>query len=240
MSWTSATRAKTLLIAIATAFVCTFSSVASADSPKIAVIDLTRAIADTEDGIRVKAQLTELFDARQGEYETKEKALADAKAEYDQAVQAGKTKEAALRKKLMTLEKMAYELQVAQHNFRREMQQKEYQFMQPIIKQMLALVRQLASKQGYEMVLNKEAVPFFRSDLDITDRVVQMYNAEAAANTPAPKGKAPAPKAAPKAAPEKPAAPKAGGARGTKRASGKAPAKRPASKRGNKAPKSEK
>lgn len=192
-----------------------FSVNATAEAPKIAVIDLTRAIADTEDGIRVKAELQELFDARQGEYGVKEKALAESKAEYDQLVEAGKTKQPALRKKLVALEKMAYELQVAQYNYRREMQQKEYQLMQPIIKQMLALVRQLASKQGYEMVLNKEAVPFFRSDLDITDRVVQMYNTTRAA-TPPPA--APAKKDAPasKATPKKPA--KAGGSKSSKRA----------------------
>lgn len=228
MSWTPVYRARTWLIALVTLAACTFTSVAAwADSPKIAVIDLTRAIADTEDGIRVKAELQELFDARQGDYETKEKALAESKADYDQLVAGGKTKQPVLRKKLVALEKMAYELQIAQQNYRREMQQKEYQLMQPIIKQMLALVRQLASKQGYEMVLNKEAVPFFRSDLDITDRVVQMYNASRAAPpaTDAPK-KAPAPKAAPK----KPAAPKAKGGSKSSQSS------KPAPKRTKKAP----
>ena len=191
MSWTSVPRA--LLAAVIALAMTLFAADADAQSAKIAVIDLTRAIADTEDGIRVKAELQELFDARQGEYETKEKALAEAKAEYDQLVAEGKTKDTALRKKLVALEKMAYELQVAQYNYRREMQQKEYQLMQPIIKQMLALVRRLASKQGYEMVLNKEAVPFFRSDLDITDRTVQMYNSARAATQPkAPARKKPA------------------------------------------------
>jgi outer membrane protein len=169
---------------------------ASADAPKIAVIDLARAIADTEDGIRVKAELQELYDVRQQEYESKEKALAEAKAEYDQLAKDGKIKESALRKKLIGLEKMAYELQVVQYNFRREMQQKEYQLMQPIIKQMMVLVRRLAGQNGYDMVLNKEAVPFYRNDLDITDRVVQMYNAQAAAaeEKPAPKPKSTKPK----------------------------------------------
>lgn len=232
MSWTPVSRARTWLIALVTLAACTFTSAAAlAQSPKIAVIDLTRAIADTEDGIRVKAELQELFDARQGDYETKEKALGESKADYDQLVAAGKTKQPVLRKKLVALEKMAYELQIAQQNYRREMQQKEYQLMQPIIKQMLALVRQLASKQGYEMVLNKEAVPFFRSDLDITDRVVQMYNASRAAPPATPKGpEAPKGKAAPKTAPKKPAAPKANGGTKSSQSSKRAP------KRSKKAP----
>jgi outer membrane protein len=152
------------------------------DAPHIAVIDLARAIADTEDGIRVKAELQELYDVRQQDYESKEKALADAKAEYDDLAKSGKAKDSTLRKKLAALEKMAYDLQVTQYNFRREMQQKEYSLMQPIIKQMMVLVRRLAGQNNYDMVLNKEAVPFYRNDLDITDRVVQMYNAAQAAS----------------------------------------------------------
>jgi len=34
---------------------------------KFAVIDLRRAVADTEDGLRVQAKLQQLFDSRQSE-----------------------------------------------------------------------------------------------------------------------------------------------------------------------------
>lgn len=88
-------------------------------------------------------------------------------------------------------------------NYRREMQQKESQLMYPIVNQMLGLVRQLASKSGYDMVLNKEAVPYYRSDLDITDRVIQMYNSSQGAKGGAPAPKKPAGKDAPKATPKK-------------------------------------
>jgi outer membrane protein len=220
MSSQFALRARTWLAALIALVACTLiPTSAAADSPKIAVIDLNRAIKDTEDGIRVDAQLQELYDARQSEFEKKEQELKEAKAEYDQLVQSGKAKQTVLRKKMMALEKMAYELQVAQYNYRREMQQKEYQLKQPIIKSILQLVRRLASKQGYEMVLNKEAVPFFRSDLDITERIVQMYNVSRASTKPktAPKSKKPAGKAKPK----KPT--KTGGAKSSKE--GKAPRK---------------
>lgn len=167
---------------------------------KIAVIDLRRAIADTEDGLRVQAELQELFDSRQKEYEEKEKSYTAAKAEFEKLSKSKKTPEAELRKKYGELEKMAFELQSAQMNYRREMQQKESQLMYPIVNQMLGLVRQLASKSGYDMVLNKEAVPYYRSDLDITDRVIQMYNssqgAQGGGGKPAPKR--PAAEGAPK------------------------------------------
>jgi outer membrane protein len=175
---------------------------------KIAVIDLRRAVADTEDGLRVQAKLQQLFDNRQTEYDAKEKAYGEAKDELEKLAKKGKAPEDELRKKYAALEKMAVDLRTTQYNYRTEMQRQENEMMYPIIKQMLTLVRRLSAQNGYEMVLNKEAVPYFRSDLDITDRIIQMYNASQGVQPPskkgatgkgkkggdAPKDKAPAPK----------------------------------------------
>jgi outer membrane protein len=75
--------------------------------------------------------------------------------------------------------------------------------MYPIIKELLVLVRRVAGQNGYDMVLNKESVPYFRSDLDITDRVIQLYNTKQTGSEPASKSKeTPTPK------PRAPATPK--------------------------------
>ena len=93
-----------LVALVAAVFVGLAPSVSQAsEGTKFAVIDLARAIADTEDGIRMKAELQELYDARQLEYDAKEKAVADAKAEYDALAKEGKTKDSALRKKYAAL-----------------------------------------------------------------------------------------------------------------------------------------
>jgi outer membrane protein len=197
---------------------------------KLAIIDLRRAVADTEDGLRVQAKLQELFDSRQGDYEHKEKSYNDAKAELERLAKEGKTPEEELRKRYRTLEKLGIELQAASLTYRREMQQQETELLNPIVKQVLGLLRQLAAQEGYDVVLNKEAVPFYRRDLDVTDRIIQMYNQSSRPESPAPsekdpakpakdpkKGagkKEPAPKEPPKPEPAKPtsAAPKAGAA----------------------------
>ena len=153
---------------------------------KVAIIDLRRAVADTEDGLRVQAELQQLFDDRQSDYGAKEKAYVEAKAEFEKLSKTKKQPDDQLRKRYAALEKMAFALQAAQANYRREMQQKESQLMYPIVKHMLTLVRRLASQNSYDMVLNKEAVPYYRSDLDITDRIIQMYNASQGSK---PKGK---------------------------------------------------
>ena len=191
------------------------ASPALADA-KIAVIDMRRAVADTEDGLRVQAELQQLFDDRQNEFVEKEKGYNTAKEEFEKLQQNKNTPEAELRKRYADLEKRAFELQAAQVTFRRELQMKENELMTPIISTMMRLVRQLATKEGYDMVLNREAVAYIRSDLNITDRIVQMYNASSSTG-PAPtpekgqpekKGdKAPATKGAPASTPKNKKAP---------------------------------
>jgi len=166
---------------------------------KIAVIDLRRAVADTEDGLRMKGQLQELFDVRQAEYDKKEKAYGAAKVELKRLSDGGKTPETELRKKLANLEKLALDLQRAGMAFRREMQTRESELMAPILTKLNKLVRRLASQSSYDMVLDHRSVPYFRTDLDITDRVIQMYNAATAGSDTKPNG--PPAKPAPKAPP---------------------------------------
>jgi outer membrane protein len=181
------------LIAIAT--LCLAPQSAAAAKNKIAVIDLRRAVADTEDGLRVQAKLQQMIDSRQSDYESKEKAYLDSKAAFEKLAKTKKTSEKVLRKKYAALEKMASELQAAQVNYRREMQRQENELTYPIIMHMQKLMRRLSAQSGYDMVLSKEAVPYYRADLDITDRIIQMYNASQSTGSG---GKKPAGKVGPK------------------------------------------
>ena len=53
----------------------------------------------------------------------------------------------------------------------------------------MGVIRRLATQEGYEMVVDKQAVPYVRNDLDVTDRVITLYN-QGAGDTEG--GKAPA------------------------------------------------
>lgn len=181
-------------------------SVATADM-SLAVIDLQRAIADTEDGLRMRSQLQSMVDQSKVDFDQKQKALEAAKAEFQKLQKQGASQQA-LQQKYAELERMNYDLQVAQRKSERELVQKENELTMPILNALMGLVRQLAGQNGYDMVLAKQAAPYFRKDLDITDRVIQMYNASQSPTPATPKKgakprkrrptRAPAPKRGPK------------------------------------------
>jgi outer membrane protein len=90
--------------------------------------------------------------------------------------------------------------------YNKELQKKQAEITQPILNKALNIIRRLATQGGYDMVLEKQVVPYHRSDLDLTDQVITMYNSGAGAEGSTAPAAAPAktPAVAPAAAPKAP------------------------------------
>jgi outer membrane protein len=182
---------------------------ASAQQPavKIAVIELRRAVGETEAGLRVQANLKKLFDARQVELDAKQRQIQTDKEALEKEMQAGKSSKELLQKKYEKLLQQDADFQKLQMEYQREMQRKEAELTGPIVAGIQEAVRRIAAQDGFELVLEKGVVHYVRADLDITDRAIQLYNSGAAKAGPAPK--APAAPVAPAAPPAKAPAPPA-------------------------------
>jgi outer membrane protein len=187
------------------------SAAPAAAQSKVAVIDVRRAVLETEQGLRVQATLKKLFDQRQGDLDSKQRQLQTDKETLDKEAQGGKTSKEVLQKKYETLQRAAAELQNSMVESQREMQRKEGEMTTPILQGVLDAVKRIAAQDGFEMVLEKSAVPYFRGDLELTDRAIQLYNSGqpggAAPAAPPAKGAPAAPAAPAGKAPAAPAAP---------------------------------
>lgn len=172
---------------------------AAAQTPgsKIAVIDMRRAVAETEQGLRVQATLKKLFDARQVELDKKQRQLQSDQDKLKKEAERGKISKEALQKKYEKLVQQDQELQKVTVEYQREMQRKEQELTGPILQGIMEAVKRIAATDGFEMVLERTAVPYFRSDLELTDRAIQMYNSGPSGKVPG-KGAPKAPPAAPK------------------------------------------
>jgi outer membrane protein len=209
-------RLRAAALAVAATGALLLAAAPASAQTKIAVIDVRRAVLETEQGLRVQANLKKLFDNRQVELDGKQRQLQTDKDALDKEAQSGKSKPEALQKKYETLQKQAAELQGTMVEYQREMQRREGEMTTPILQGILDAVKRLASQEGYEIVLEKSAAPYFRADLEVTDRAIQMYNS---GQTGGAGGKAPTGALPPGAAPGKPALPPAAPA-------GKPPAKK--------------
>lgn len=171
---------------------------------KIAVVDTQRAMMETEDGLRMQANLKKIFETKQQELDTKQKALEGERADIEK--QQGVLSQEALQRRVATWQQDMVALQQTYVQFNQELQAKQNELTQPIIEKTLGIIRRLATQDGFDVVVDKQAVPYVRSDLDLTDRVITMYNGGAAA-APTDAAKPDAAKAPGAAKPKAPAAP---------------------------------
>jgi outer membrane protein len=162
---------------------------------KIAVVDTQRAVMETEDGLRAAASLKKHFDKRQRELDDKQVALQKEREDIEK--QKDVLPKQALQTRIDKWQREMAELQSVFVDYNKEIQKKQGEVTQPIFQKAMGIIRRIATQGGYDLVVDKQAVPYFRSDLDLTDRVITEYNQSAEA-PPAGSGKAPGAPAAPK------------------------------------------
>ena len=165
----------------------TLTSVVHAEV-KIAVVDTQRAVMETEDGLRAQATLKKHFDKRQRELDDKQVALQKEREDIEK--QKDVLSKQALQARVDKWQREMAELQTVFVDYNKELQKKQGEMTQPIFQKAMGIIRRIATQAGYDLVVDKQAVPYHRSDLDLTDRVITEYNQSAEA-APAGSGKAP-------------------------------------------------
>ena len=179
-------RQRSLLTALGFALCASLAGVASAEM-KIAVVDTQRAVMETEDGLRAQASLKKHFDKRQRELDQKQTDLQKEREDIEK--QKDVLSKQALQARVEKWQQDMAQLQTVFVDYNKELQKKQNEITQPIFQKAMGIIRRLATQNGYDLVVDKQAVPYNRGDLDLTDRVISEYN-QAAGAAPAP----PAPK----------------------------------------------
>lgn len=183
---------------------------------KIAVVDTQRAIMETEDGLRAQATLKKVFDNKQRELDKKQEDLQKERDDIEK--QRDVLSKAALAKRVDKWQREMMALQGVFVDYNKELQKKQGELTQPIVQKIMGAIRRLATQEGLDLVVDKQAAPYVRSDLDVTDRIITLYNqgsgdegkAPSEKKGAAPTGPAPAPLAMPNPTPPSttPTAPK--------------------------------
>lgn len=187
-------RHRLVLTLVSSAFALAFFLIASAASAqtKVGVIDVQRAVASTEDGLRAQATLKKLFDSRQQELNKKQTDLQRQREDIDK--QAKVLPKDALQKRIDDWQKQMMELQAVFIEYNKELEKKQKELTDPVFEKVMAIVKRIATSENIDLVLDKATVAYVRTDLDLTDKAIQMYNSGAGGGAAPAPGPAPAPK----------------------------------------------
>ena len=143
---------------------------------------------------RLKGRTERAFEKRQKELDQKQKDLQKEREELEKNGKSLPQEQLATRAEKWQREMAQVQSVFVEYN--KELQQKQNELTGPIVQKVVGIIRRLATQEGYDMVLERQAATYFRSDLDLTDKVITLYNREGGG------GKAPA--KAPAAAPADP------------------------------------
>lgn len=165
---------RTRLVVLATAFLLSAVPAVALAAPKIGVVDMQGAMMQTEDGLRAQATIKKFFDRRQHELDSRQEQLK--REREDLAKQARVLSRSSLQRRMEHWQRRMLEVQTLFVEYNKELQKKQGELTQPIIRKMFRVVRRIARRRDIDMVMDKTAVPYARADLDLTDMVVQMYN----------------------------------------------------------------
>jgi outer membrane protein len=168
------------------------SGVASAQT-KVAVVDVQRTVASTEDGLRAQATLKKMFDNRQQELNKKQTDLQRQREDIDK--QGKVLSQAAMQKRLEEWQKQMMELQAVFIEYNKELEKKQKELTDPVFEKVMAIIKRVATSENIDLVMDKATVAYVRGDLDLTDKCIQLYNSGAGGSAPqGPAGPQPAKK----------------------------------------------
>jgi outer membrane protein len=192
---------RSLLVAAIAVLVSLYGKPAAADF-KVAVVDVQRAVMQTEDGLRAQATLKKLFDNRQQELSKRQVDLQKQKEDIDK--QGKVLSQQALQKKVDDWQKEMVELQGTFVEYNKELEKKQKELTDPIFERVLGAIKRIAGQDSYDLIVDRATVAFSRSDLDLTDRVIQLANGSSGGSAPAPGGGTSMPKTPAAGGPAKP------------------------------------
>ena len=159
--------------AVAVFFFLLHPSVAAAQT-KVGVVDVQRAVASTEDGLRAQATLKKLFDSKQQELNKKQTDMQRQREDIDK--QSKVLPKEALQKRVDDWQKQMMELQAIFVEYNKELEKKQKELTDPVFEKVLAIIKRIATSENIDVVLDKATVAYVRTDLDLTDKAIQMYN----------------------------------------------------------------
>lgn len=159
-----------------TLFVFGAASAGLAQDVNIAYLDLQRVIRDSKAGKAAKASFQKEFEQKRNIIEQKMNQLEKLRQEL---IKNSSVMNAQARQnKADQVAEMEKELQRTREDFREDLQERDLELTQKILKEIDGILKQIGKSGGYDIIFEKsEAGIVYGSDsVDITDKVIQQYD----------------------------------------------------------------
>ena len=150
-------------------------SLNAADVAKIGVVDLKRVFDNSSAGKLAQAELTQQGKKMQKELEKRQAEMVEIQKNLER--QAAVMSKDAREQKIRDLKIKKIDIENLNKKYRSEFRQSERKKLIKIQKEVLSITEEIGKKEGYLIIFDKSAAIYIPKTLDLTDKVIQEYNA---------------------------------------------------------------
>ncbi len=163
--------------------ICVLFAAGSAHAEiKVGIVDLMKALNESESGKKAKTDLETLIKSKQSVLDTKGKEIEKLKADLEK--QSSVLSAEAKKSKEDDLEKLLREYQRLVTDSQNEVKKKESELTGEILKEIRVIVDKIGEEGGYTMILENAdgLVLYSKKEINLTDVVMKKYNESKAKN----------------------------------------------------------
>lgn len=168
---------RNLFVSLASVLVLAIAAPAAGQTVKIGLVDVQRAVVTVKDGVAVKARLERLLKQKQKDFDKMQEDVKRLKDELE--TQGAMMKEDLRRQKIQDYQKKMVELQEFYMGNQRELADKEAELTAPILERLEKVLTKLGKDEGFTLILNASATLYNAEAIDLTDRLIKMYDSGA-------------------------------------------------------------
>jgi len=163
---------------IGTLLLSLFAAPVRAEDVKIGIVDLRRALAETDEGKKARATLKRDFDKKQKELDEQQEEVK--KALEDLNKKRTLLPADTVRQKEGELQERIGKVQQTYMRHQQDLASKEEAATAPIVERLQRIIGNIAAAENFTVVLDKSAgVVYAKTHLDMTNEVIRRFNAGA-------------------------------------------------------------
>ena len=149
---------------------------------KVGIVDLMKALNESDSGKKAKTDLEVLIKSKQSVLDEKGKEIEKLKADLEK--QSSVLSAEAKKSKEDNLEKLLREYQRLVSDSQNEVKKKESELTGEILKEIRVIVDKMGEEGGYTMILENAdgLVLYSKKEINLTDAVLKKYNESTAKN----------------------------------------------------------
>lgn len=146
-----------------------------ADIAKIGVVDFQRILKESEAGKDIHAKIQAEGQGMKKDVQKLQKEIKSLEQDLSQRASVlSQEKRAEMQRELKIKE---YDLNSMLKEYKSDIRKLESELMQKLQDKVLSLAKEIGEKEGYLLIIEKSAAVYAPSSIDITDRLIQKYNA---------------------------------------------------------------